>query len=166
MHAGRISIAAAVTYWLIFLMTTGDLSWQGDRWFWRIAETWPARIFEMRAPLLFEGVAMLSLGHPTLIISPMNLLIGGILAILVGLNVHGAIRMRQATIACRSRLGGGLMASLPALLAGGACCAPALLLLLGIPALGAFVSFFPWLIPLSAAALFLNRIWQRRQGVS
>ena len=40
----------------------------------------------------------------------------------------------------------------PSLLAGGACCAPSLLLLLGIPGLGAFVSLFAWMVPL---ALFL-----------
>ena len=50
------------------------------------------------------------------------------------------------------------------LLAGGACCSPGLLLLLGIPALGAFVGLFSWLVPLSILLLGGARIWQHRQG--
>jgi hypothetical protein len=52
----------------------------------------------------------------------------------------------------------------PALLAGGACCAPSLLLVLGIPGLGAFVGLFAWLLPLSLLLLVLSRCWQRRRG--
>lgn len=58
----------------------------------------------------------------------------------------------------------GLLASVPALLAGGACCAPALLLLVGIPGLGALAGLFAWLIPLSLALLLASRWWQRRSG--
>ncbi|PSQ91373.1 MAG: hypothetical protein BRD57_04630 [Proteobacteria bacterium SW_6_67_9] len=53
---------------------------------------------------------------------------------------------------------------MPALLAGGAYCAPALLLLTGLPSLGAFAGLFSGLVPLAIGALGVARWWQRRLG--
>lgn len=106
---------------------------------------------------------MLELGVAVILLSPVNIIIALSLGLLLMLNLHGALDLRRQS-ECRLPTGGTTMAALPALFAGGACCAPALLLLIGLPGLGAFISLFAWLVPLSFVLLVISRWWQRRQG--
>lgn len=162
----RIALATGLVYLLAYLYMLGDLAFGGNGgWNAFVAGEWPVRWLQARSLFQFEGIAMLQAGPVTLIVSPLNLLIAGVLAGLVATNVHGVIELRRTPPACAvpgART--GLLASVPALLAGGACCAPALLLLVGIPGLGALAGLFAWLIPLSLALLLASRWWQRRIG--
>jgi len=166
----RIALAAGGVYLLAYLYLLGDLAFGASGgWSLLVAGEWPTRWLQARALLQFEGIAMLQAGPVTLILSPLNLLLAAVLAGLVAANVHGALELHRAPAACSASGGApgghvGLIASVPALLAGGACCAPALLLLIGIPALGALAGLFAWLIPLSLALLVASRWWQRRIG--
>jgi len=162
-----IAAGIGAAYLLLYLVMLRDLSFGGQYgWGVRAAHDWLGLMVQARGLFQFEGIAMVEAGVVNLIISPLNILIGAVLGALVAVNVHGVIELRRAPPACG--IGGttrtGVLASLPALLAGGACCAPALLLLVGIPSLGALAGLFGWLIPLSMALLAASRWWQRRLG--
>lgn len=167
MSAGRglrwLAGACGGLYALGYLYLLGDLDravrpgwgwqWAGDPWRWLGA----------RGAFRFEAVARLDAGPLVLLVSPLDLLLAGLLATLVAVNLHGAVSLARGGPACRASAGGAL-AAVPALLAGSACCAPGLLLLLGVPALGAFAALFGWLVPLSIGLLAVTRLGQRRLG--
>jgi len=162
-----IAALAGLAYLLLYLLMVRDLSF-GSHYGWgaRTAHDWLGLMVQARGLFQFEGIAMVEAGVVSLIISPLNILIAAVLGALVAVNVHGVVELRRAPPACG--IGGttrtGVLASLPALLAGGACCAPALLLLIGIPSLGALAGLFGWLIPVSMVLLAASRWWQRRLG--
>jgi len=158
-----ILVVAALGYVLFYLYTIGDIDFAANGWQWQSAPWSVERIFSQRGPFYFEALAMLGLGNIVVLLSPLNLLIASALGLLLALNLHGVLALRNRS-ECRLPAGGVLAGALPALLAGGACCAPALLLLIGIPALGAFVGLFAWLVPLSLLLLLASRWWQRRLG--
>ncbi|EPC01141.1 hypothetical protein L861_11240 [Litchfieldella anticariensis FP35 = DSM 16096] len=147
----------AVGYALLYLWLTGDIAGGGSG----AHVSFPAweRVFEWRAPFQFEPVGLLALGPLMWTFSPVNAFLALAVGALVGLNVTAgwlAWRMPQT---CRVRSAGvGLFAAVPALLAGGACCAPLVLIWLGLPIAGAVASIAPLLIPV-AIALLLAGLW-------
>lgn len=154
----------ALLYALLYLYAIGDLDLARTGWSWRALDWQWQRLLARRGTWHFEAVAMLELGYLVLLLSPANLALAGTLAALLALNLHGALALR-AQAQCSLRQGAASSAGVwPALLAGGACCAPSLLLVLGIPGLGAFIGLFAWLLPLSLLLLVLSRCWQRRRG--
>lgn len=158
---------SGLAYAVLYLYAIGDFSLTPPpAWDWRIGSLTLERLLSARAPFHFEAVAIVEAGYLVWLVSPLNLLVAGLLAGLLAANVHGVVYMRANPEACRPNRAGLAAGAVPALLAGGACCAPSLILLLGIPGLGAFAAFFAWLIPLSVLALGLNRIWQHRQGAA
>lgn len=160
-----IALISGACYGFFYLYAIGDLNVIGPPvWDAYIAEFSIARIFSSRSMLMFEAVAVVEAGYLIWLISPLNLLITSLLAGLLAANIYGALYLRLLAQSCAIGRGGLFAGSLPALLAGGACCAPSLILLLGIPALGALSAFFGWLVPLSLLILGLNRIRQNRQG--
>lgn len=165
---GRRHIAAGsgLAYLAAYLFMLGDLTFgRHADWGARLAANWSELWLRPRSLFQFEGIAMIEGGFATLIVSPLNLLIAGILGLLVAANVHGALTLRQAPAQCSvSGSRAGLAAAVPALLAGGACCVPALLLLIGVPGLGAVAGLFGWLIPLAFGLLVASRWWQLRLG--
>ncbi len=164
--ARRLAIALGGAYLVGYLIVIGDLSLaRTSGWHGAVAAAWHEMWLKARSLVQFEAIAQLQAGRVVWLISPLNLAIASVIAALVAINIHGAIEIRRQPAACRP--GGssaGLVAGLPALLAGGACCAPALIILLGLPALGAFAGLFGWLVPVSIALLVASRWWQRRLG--
>lgn len=162
--ARRPAAALGLVYALGYLYASGDVDIvRRSAWGLRVADRAPSSWTGTRAPFRFEAVAIADIGHLAVLVSPLNLVVAGALGLLLALNLHGVIELRRRPAQCRPGAG-GLLAAAPALLAGGACCAPGLVLLLGIPGLGAFAAFFGWLIPVSFALLLASRWWQRRQG--
>lgn len=164
-NRNRIAGLTALGYAFFYLYSLGDFTFYGPpAWDAYInALSWE-RMFSARSLLQFESVAVLELGYLVWLISPLNLLMALLLSGLLAANIHGALYLRAQPRVCGSGSGGALAGALPAILAGGACCAPNLLLLVGIPSLGALSAYFGWLLPLSLLALMLNRIWQNRRG--
>ncbi|MDF1588184.1 MAG: hypothetical protein P1P93_03385 [Gammaproteobacteria bacterium] len=152
----------AVSYALLYLFLIGDIDIGGSSWRWMILPIDSMQPFSQRSLLHFEAVAMVELGWFTVLLSPVNTIIALTLGMLLALNVYGVISMR--TQACQLSKSTSSMSALPALLTGGACCAPSLFLVLGIPGLGALIGYIGWLLPLSALLLLVNRFWQRAQG--
>lgn len=107
----------------------------------------------------FEGIAMASGGVFLLIISPINIAIGGFLAVLVGLNMALVFEILRRPKRCGLETGTAMFSSVPALLAGSACCAPAIFLALGITATGTLLSVFELLLPLGVVLLISSLIY-------
>lgn len=149
---------------LLYLYAIGDLDLGASGWGALVLDWQWERLLARRGPWQFEAVAMFELGSLVLLVSPLNLLIAGLLAVLMALNLHGALALQAQAKCSRKQQVVASAGGWPALLAGGACCAPSLLLVLGIPGLGAFVGLFAWLLPLSLMLLVLSRGWQRRRG--
>lgn len=167
-RAGILAFALGGAYFLVYLLAVGDVDVAAAAgWGGHAVPVTLERIVAMRQPFQFEALALLELGRVVVLLSPGNLLVAGLLGALLGANLHGALDLRRRPATCSPYArSGGVVGALPALLAGGACCAPGLLLLLGVPALGAFAAFFGWLIPLSLVLLVASRTWQRRQGAA
>lgn len=158
-------LLTGTAYGLFYLYAIGDITFMGPpHWGGSLASFSLERMISARGTLMFEAVALLEAGYMVWLVSPLNLLVGGALAGLLAANIHGALYIRQNPGVCRPARGGTIASALPAMFAGGACCAPGLILLLGIPGLGAFAGLFGWLVPLSILALGLNRVWQNHRG--
>ena len=158
-----VTLTAGFGYGLLYLYLIGDIDFTNAGWQWQSVPLSVERLLSQRTPLYFEAIAKLEAGAAVILLSPLNILIAFALSLLLALNIHGAFDLSNRR-ECRVPTGGMVAGALPALLAGGACCAPALLLLIGVPALGAFVGLFPWLIPLSFVLLIIGRWWQRGLG--
>lgn len=153
-----------IAYGLFYLYVIGDLTLHGPPvWGAFLTEPTLERLLTARATLMFEAIAVIEMGWLVWLFSPLNLLLTIVLSGLLAANIHGVIYLRSRPMSCRPA-SGSVAGALPALFAGGACCAPSLILLLGIPGLGAFTAFFGWLMPLSVIALGLSRVWQHRLG--
>jgi hypothetical protein len=166
-----VTTGLGVFYALAYLHLLGDLDLRSDG-AWGLVIGDPGAWLDRRGLMHFEPVAMLELGQVLLLASPPNLAFAASLGALLAVNLDGAWQLWRQPVACSLRsgrpvsgfAGSGPLAAVPALLAGGACCAPSLLMLLGIPALGALAGLFGWLLPASLALLLVSRILQRRRG--
>ena len=155
--------AIGAVYALVYLYALGDLSTLPEAaWGARTGD--PARWLEQRGLMQFEAVAMLEAGRVLWLVSPLNTAMAAALSALLALNLDGAWVLWRSPAACGLGTTSGVLAAFPALIAGGACCAPSILLLIGIPGLGAFAGLFGWLVPLSLVLLVASRWWQCRLG--
>ncbi|TVP54560.1 MAG: hypothetical protein EA351_12825 [Gemmatimonadales bacterium] len=156
---GRGSIRALVIgisalYLPLFLFALQDIS-LGGRAFEFLTTDW-TRMFDRTGSFTFEPIARLTLPGLTILLSPINILVGGLISLLVGLNLAVTwIAIRQPR-ACRFNRSTGILASVPALLAGGACCAPAIALILGLQVSSLMVSVVQVLIPVSVILLLIT----------
>lgn len=155
------ALLIALTYALLYLWLSGDIAGGGTGGIDARFPAW-ARLFEARAAFRFEPVGLITLGPLVWTFSPLNTLLAVFMGGLVGLNAAAGWRVWHAPRQCRLREGrSGMLttlAALPALLAGGACCAPLLLIWLGLPIAGTVAGVAPWLIPLSVVLLLAGLI--------
>lgn len=150
----RLGVAMGLVYLVLFLIALQDISLGGDG-FEFLSIEW-TRMFDRTGAVTFEPIARLTIPGLTILLSPINILIGLGVAALVGLNlVITYIAFRQPSV-CSFNRSTGVFASLPALLAGSACCAPAIVLILGLQVSSLFVSVFQALIPVSVVLLLIT----------
>jgi len=125
------------------------------------------RLFRQRSPFSFEPIARVALGPVTLLLAPLNVALGLALAGLVGANLAVSYLVWRHPAACGIDPGAasasGILAGLPALLSGAACCGPALLLVLGVQASAGLIAAFGVLVPVAAAALLASLLFVGRQ---
>ncbi|MCX4582394.1 hypothetical protein [Streptomyces sp. NBC_01481] len=144
----RIGLVAAAVVLVAYLFSIGDLavSASGRYTGAPVFQTAWDQLFRARAPYLFEPVLAL---HPTrhvaAFVSPVNLMLGAVVAALVGCNVATAGLAARQAASCRRTGYARLLGVLPAFLLGFACCVPTFLLVLGT---GAAAALLPVLIPL------------------
>lgn len=149
-------LAAALTggYLLLFLTALQDITYAGEG-IQVLTTTW-TRTFERTGAFTFEPIAQLTLPGVTILLSPLNIAIGLFLSTLVALNLIVTVVAFRQPAACRFNRATGLLASLPALLAGSACCAPVIVLILGLQMSSFLLVFFQALIPASALLLLIT----------
>lgn len=114
-------------------------------------------------PLTFTPVARIGLGPVTYLFS-LNTVIGLGIAVLVGLNLALTYVLWTQPKACGvGKSSSGILASLPALLSGTACCGPIVLIVLGIQASGVLLTGFQFLLPVAAVLLVASLVLVGRQ---
>ncbi|WP_293026876.1 hypothetical protein [Natronococcus sp.] len=118
-----------------------------------------ARAFERTGQLQFEPVALVDLWVVRLLVSPIDVLVGATLAGLVGLNLALAYLALVQPRSCGLGAGAGAAAAVPALLSGTACCAPVIVIALGVQISGTLLTVLPWLLPLGVALLLGSLIY-------
>jgi hypothetical protein len=155
----------ALAYLLLYLAVIGDLNLHPGRAgfdFYAVGAAW-SRMFATRAPFYFEALAVLELGPVTYLLAPVNLAIGAALGLLVGLNAALALLAWRQPKACYRSSASGILGAVPGLLAGSACCGPALLLLLGLQASAGMIALFGMMVPIAALLLLASAFLSARQ---
>jgi hypothetical protein len=113
----------------------------------------------------FEPVALVEFGVGIYLFS-LNTFLGLAIAILVGLNLavtYVAWRQPKACGLGASEASSGLLAGVPALLSGAACCGPIVLIVFGIQASSTVLTAFQWLIPVAVVLLVGTLLWVGRK---
>ena len=149
-----VGLLATLTYLIAYLWMTQQLVIRSGTGFdWWIVDDPIARLTERRGPLSFEPIGVLEFGSGTLLLAPIDGGIGLVVAILVGLNVALTYLAVVQPRSCGIGAGAGAFAAVPALLSGSVCCAPVVLLVLGIQASGTLLTVLPWLLPVGVTLL-------------
>ncbi len=152
--------AVALVYLVVFQVAVGDLTIDGAA---RPVSTlvvanWEGLLFRTRAPFQFEALAVLEAPFLVWLVSPMNITIGMMLGLLTGLQIALVRIARRCAVACGLSPATGVLAGLPGLLAGSACCTPILLILLGVQATASLVTLMGLLIPAAVVFLLLGLV--------
>lgn len=152
---GRLALAAGtVGYLLVYLVATSNLVFRTGLDATVVVASDPvSKLLERTGPVSFEPVALVDLYVARLLVAPGDLVLAGGLAALVGANLALTYLAVVQPKACGIDSGAGVLAAIPALLSGTACCGPVVLLAVGVTASGALVSLFAWLVPIGAVAL-------------
>lgn len=157
---------AATVILLLYLLAIGDIALSASgRWAGQPgARIVPDALFRPRAPWLFEPVVQLHPGaHVALFVSPVNLLLGAVIAGLAGMNIALAAHGARQAVACRRPGYGRSLAVLPAFLLGVACCVPTFVLALGAGTAAAIVPVLlplrAWFFPLTLVLLVGALVW-------
>lgn len=150
----RLAVTITAFYWVLFLVALQDISLGGNGL--QFLSTEWSRMFDRTGAVTFEPIAQLTLPGLTILISPLNMAIGLAVAVLAGLNLALTYLAFKQPKVCRFNRSTGILASVPALLAGGACCAPAIILILGLQLSSLMVTVFQVLIPASVVALLVT----------
>ena len=157
----RATIVVSAAYLLLYIYLIGDLSLTSGSAYFRAADDWSSLLLRQRVSFNYESVAALGVSGITFLISPMNIFLGGVLAVLIGLNAGFLVFALERPKICGAASKGGILASIPGLLMGFACCAPTVLIALGSVAASVTLSFIALrsvFYPLAFAGLLLS-LW-------
>lgn len=158
----RVLYATGVAYLVFYLAAVGDISRGGTGW--GVTVTEPSFALQRRSFAGFEAVAAVSSPYLTVLVSPLNIAVGGGIAALVGVNLAFSYYAVRNPGECKTRNAAGVVSSLPALLAGTVCCAPVILLVLGIQASAALLTVFRFALPLSVLLLVVSLAYVAQQA--
>jgi hypothetical protein len=157
---GRVTLGTAgLAYFLSYLVGLRHLGFGPSGYEVSVVSTPLTRAFRQVGPFQWEPVALIVAGPVELLVSPLNILLGGVLATLVGLNLAVSVVAWRGPSACRLGPGAGAAAGLPGLLSGFACCGPTVLLVVGVQASAGILALFQWLLPLTVVALLGTLLW-------
>ncbi len=156
--------AMGTSFFLFYLLSIGNLTGATHQSFSvQVVPDWLNQMFKPIAPWMWEPIARLQGFGVSLLLAPLNLLVGIVLASLVFLNMAVAAFSYRLSRVCQIQPGfKGVLGFLPGLLSGFACCVPTFLIALG-PALASFTVFFielrPFLIPASVLLMTAGLKW-------
>lgn len=153
-----VFVGTTIGYLLVYLWAIGEF--RLHRWTaidWMVVDEPGHRMFEAGpGTYAYEPIAIIEFGYGTFLFSPINTMLGMGIALLVGANMVLSYLAISNPKACGYRSGAGILAAFPALLVGSACCAPAILLVLGIMATGTILAILPWLLPIGIVGLLAS----------
>jgi hypothetical protein len=171
--ARAVALASGIAYLLVYLLTIGDVVISraplvDEAPLVQTVDEW-TRMFRARVTFIYEPVAAVYVtSRLAYFLSPVNLLLAGPLSALVGLNFAFVAFAMKRPEACGRVSRKGVLASVPALFLGFACCAPTILVALGSAAASVTMGFiavraalYPVALVGLLAALWLNL---RRMG--
>jgi len=157
---GRVTLGGTgLVYFLLYLIGLRHLGLGRPGFTMSVVKDPLTRAFRQVGPFQWEPVALIVTGPVELLVAPLNMLLGGLLAVLVGLNLAVSVVAWRGPSACRLGPGAGTVAGLPGLLSGFACCGPTILLVVGVQASAGILSVFQWLLPITVVALLGTLLW-------
>jgi hypothetical protein len=160
-----VFVGSGLLYLLVYLFTVGDLSLVGGgpgEFSVRVANDL-SRAFAGIGFFRFDAIAVVSAGPITYLFSPLNLLVSLALAVLVAANFALAYLGLVQPKACGLESSTGILAGIPALLSGAACCGPTILLLIGLQASATMITAFQLLVPVAFVLLVAGLLLVGRQ---
>jgi hypothetical protein len=162
--AGLVVAGTGLGYLLIYLYALGHLAPGIGGVSLTVVSDPLAKLFQPElGPLSFTTVARVSAGPVTYLFS-LNTVLGLGIAGLVGLNLGLTyVAWRQPAACGIGSSSSGVLASIPAVLSGTACCGPVVLIVLGIQASGIVVTAFQFLLPVATVLLLLSLLIVGRQ---
>lgn len=156
--------SSTVGYLVVYLWTIGHLApGLGGYSVTVVADPLSKFLRPELGPFMFTPIARVTVGPLTYLFS-FNTVMGLGIAVLVGLNIALTYLTWTQPKACG--IGGtsaGVLASVPALLSGTACCGPVILIVVGIQASGVLLTAFQFLLPVAALLLVGSLILVGRQ---
>ncbi|NHN57953.1 MULTISPECIES: hypothetical protein [Halorussus] len=162
---GRAVFASVTVLYLVAYLWFSDLLNLGnDGVGLTVAGDPLGRFFELaNGALSFEPVALVEFGLGTYLFS-LNTVLGLGVAVLVGLNLAVTYLAWRQPAACGIGTSStGVLAGVPALLSGAACCGSVVLIVFGIQASSTLLTAFEWLIPSAVVLLVGSLLWIGRQ---
>ncbi|MCH4890087.1 hypothetical protein EZV73_21080 [Acidaminobacter sp. JC074] len=146
-----------IIYFLLYYWSIGYLNFGANGSHVRFSSNWVNLVFKRSSTFLFEPVGSFQNFGIHVLVSPMNILLGLLLSLLVFFNVMAAFYIYKLPKQCRlDHKYTGLIGILPSFLTGFACCAPTFLIPLAsiIGSSTAFLSsIMQWFLPLSVLLL-------------
>lgn len=157
---GRVTLGGSgLAYFLLYLVGLRHLGFGRSGYEVSVVSNPLTRAFRQVGPFQWEPIALVVVGPVELLVAPLNMLLGGVLALLVGLNLAVSVVAWRGPSACRLGPGAGTAAGLPGLLSGFACCGPTILLVVGVQASAGILALFQWLLPITVVALLATLLW-------
>jgi len=152
---GQLVFAAvSAAYLLVYLWAIGHLAAGLGGFGVTIVDDPLATLLQSDGTFSFRPIARVVLG-PVTYLASLNTLLGGAIAALVGLNLAlSYLAWRQPAACGIGQSSSGLVAGIPALLSGTACCGPVVLIAVGIQASSALLTAFQFLLPAAVLMLF------------
>ena len=149
-----VAVAAAVSYLLLYLATVGDLAVGGGAGgaSVRVVDDL-SRAFASAGFFRFGAIAVVTAGPVTYLFSPLNAALALVLSALVGANLGLTYLGLIQPTACGLESSTGVLAGIPALLSGAACCGPTILLVVGVQASATIITGFQFLVPVAVLLL-------------
>ena len=157
-----VFVAATLSYLLVYLVTVGDLAVGAGGVSLRVIDDL-SRAFASAGFFRFGAIAVVGLGPVTYLFSPLNAVVAATLSVLVGANVGLTYLGTIQPTACGLERSTGVLAGVPALLSGAACCGPTILLVVGVQASATIITGFQLLVPLALVLLVGSLLLVGRQ---
>lgn len=146
-------LLGAIGYPPLYLASLGHLALGGRGWSVRVVDDPLSRALRPTRPFSFEPVARVVADPVAILVSPLDVTVAFVLAVLVGANLAVGVLVWRSPAACGVGQSAGLLASVPALLTGATCCGPAALFVVGIGATGPLVTALGYAVPVTAVLL-------------
>lgn len=160
-----VFLATTLGYTVAYLLGVRHLELSGSGFTFRVAQDPLSRLFQQaNSAVNFEPIALLETEFFTYLFS-LNTPIGLAIGALVGLNLAITyLAWRQPAACGLGSSSAGLIAGIPALLSGSACCGPIILIVLGVQATGIFApAVFAFLLPVAVLLLIGSLLLIGRQ---